>query len=501
MNHETARQWILERLEGRLSPEQAARLEAYLQQHPELARECQAVQESHAWLQSQMGPEPSSETGQRIRQQARQTPALPPRWFTAKTWAAAAVLVFSLGLSALVYLDPMQSQGPQPATLSEKTTAPTDRNASNQEAQPFQVQTTTSSSANSGQEAEALFRDGLAVYNRAFRKVGEEKATLLQSAVLILDDVPKLFPAQKDWAALALTITADAHREMGQPQKAIEAYQRLLSAYAQRQPIAQQARASLIRLLLQQNQNQAAADELGKLKPAAGDFSEATALTLTLAKQSQAQAAHIALAPLQQLAETMPPTHLLYGRIQAQQQTTLQQVLQQNTLREWLYLAPLSLNTPPHEAPHLFAGHQVNHADSIHSKEGQLIQWKIYAAPPNQAIRLIDLLDNVPLRSSAYLKTWIQSGHAQNGVLFIQALPAMRIWLNQQEIQLTNTSEIQTHPIHLQTGANQLVVQCQSRPENGEAGWPIALAIQSAEGNFLQAEIQMHKNPDLIIDR
>lgn len=372
MNEEQIRQWMMERLYGEISQEDAKRLDGALSQHAELAQEWQDAQAAHRMISQVKDSDAPYMLQDAIHQAARNLPANSSPSFRWGRWLAAAVILVASGA---VYLEWNGNTPVSTSALSKEASLPKitmgaplklktnsiDESESQQLNQVRMMKAAPSADSSdsialasskghidrkinskSAADAESLFRTGLGVYNQAFTKIGDERHTLLKSAIITLSDVVKHYPEQSEWAAMAMTLIADSHRALDDVDAAIQTYETLINQCPESDEICKQARVSLIELLLTQDDRTTEVDQqLHILAEREKQSDEFASLALTASNKIGEKDPEQAYSWAMQVLSTWPPQHIYHQKAQRFASQYFEDAMNSCAIKQWWKLGPL----------------------------------------------------------------------------------------------------------------------------------------------------------------
>lgn len=453
MNEERLRQWMMERLYGEIRPEDDRALDDALSQSPELAQEWQDAQAAHQMLQQIERPEAPLSLQYAIQQAARGVPAEPPSSFRWRRWLTAAVVLIASGVVFLQWNgnlpknisdETAQIQSPEIAmapqfklqveapnlesTRMMKIAQDTDSN------EAFTLATSKGhiehkASEKREAEAEELFRTGLGVYNQAFTKIGDDRLTLLKSAVITLGDVVKQYSEQKEWTALAMTLIADSHRALDEIVPAIETYQQLIASCPESDLVCTQARISLIELLLTQDDRDDEIDQhLNQLSPEKKKSDEFAALALTASSKIGERNPEQAFAWAQQVMAEWPPQHIYHQKAQRFAQQFQDAALSVHTVTNWWMLGPL-----PNFATRIETLPPISSRQSVPGFKNRAVVWKKTKIKKN-TVDLTSPLVQDDAGRTVFLSTNIQSPEPQVIILALHTNALAHLFVNQDMV-------------------------------------------------------------------
>ncbi|MBI1386897.1 MAG: hypothetical protein GC154_00430 [bacterium] len=367
MNEEQIRQWMIERLYGEISPEDDLRLEEQLSADDALAREWSELLQAREWMRSlhdsgQAAPDPDAIHDEARRDLARRT-IFPARWL-----AAAAVLMLASVSAAVALLNPTPKTGVDGSAIVMNAPAPditlresvsrkvkpireavavnsvTGLLSMNDAPEPALIAASHGGSAEidaSAAQAESLFRTGLSVYNQAFTKVGGERKTLLESALLLLSDVVKQCPGEKEWAALAMTLMADSYRALDRTGDAIETYRELIARFPDSEITAQQARYSLAELMMSDEKYFGGiAGVINDLNASDGSSEQFATLALSAAGRVQNAEPEQALEWTRAVLAAWPGDHVFHQKAQHIADDIRRALRDRDAIHDWLFIGP-----------------------------------------------------------------------------------------------------------------------------------------------------------------
>ncbi|MDP8244029.1 MAG: hypothetical protein P9L94_08120 [Candidatus Hinthialibacter antarcticus] len=377
MNEELVRQWMMEHLYGEIHPEDDQRLNDALQKNPELAQEWQDAQAVHLLMRQTEHSDAPLALQDAVQQAARNLSANDASFFRWGRWLTAAVVLVASGAAFLqlngnlpdnYLVESEETQSPEIAMapqfklqMDEPNSESTGlmkiaRNGDSNEA--FTLATSKGhiehkASEKRDAEAEDLFRTGLGVYNQAFTKIGDDRLTLLKSAVITLSDVAKLYADQKEWAALAMTLIADSHRALDDIDSAIQTYHQLISSYPESDLICTQARISMVELLLTQEDRLDEVDQqlnvLAKQEKLSDDFAS---LALTASSKIGEKHPEQAYTWAIQVLSSWPPQHIYHQKAQRFAAQYYKDALAAHSIQPWWQLGPLdNFSVQPEDIP------------------------------------------------------------------------------------------------------------------------------------------------------
>lgn len=364
MNRDLARQWMMNRLYEKLHPDQQTALDEVLQNDAELRQEWEQVQATHFLYESLHPVHPSDETTELIQKQARTDRR---GWFGSLTWTRAAAILVTLCLGGYIGYEiddhkselaplmeariiptiepvpyaPVVASALHPAPVTE---APSSVDQA-VESSSHLVSKTQKSQVDEA-KAEELFRIGLANYNLAFTKVGEERETLLKSAIISLRDVREEFPGALDWVAFSLMLIADAHRELNNIDDAIEAYQVVLAECSNRDTLCQKARLSSLQLMIHDETRREQAVRLAESLVVENGLTDETATTLlTLAEQMKTERPHQVLRWMDAIIGQWAESHTFHRKARQIRFIAQAHWLKLVAIRDWIRSPNVPIST------------------------------------------------------------------------------------------------------------------------------------------------------------
>ncbi len=369
MNEEQVRQLMMERLYGEIRPEDERALDQALEQAPALAQEWREIEEVHALFRKRPESNAPPPLQKSIQQAAVGVPADRHPTFRWGRWMAAAVIVAACGgaydqfggmdstelRNEFAVVDQQVRAVPPNVELRSTDRLDTgnlsshsmsaDLPAPNESTQLVSAKAHIGHKQNAKREkeAESLFRTGLGVYNQAFTKLGDERTTLLKSAVITLGDVVKRYPEQREWSSMGLTLIADSHRALDDIDAAIQSYEQLIESCAELDEICTQARISMVELLLTQEQStDEISEHLSILSLQENHADDYATLALTASSRIGESNPEQAYNWARQILTAWPPQHVYHQKARRIAQQYYQQALDQNAIKPWWVFGPLT---------------------------------------------------------------------------------------------------------------------------------------------------------------
>ena len=202
----------------------------------------------------------------------------------------------------------------------------------------------------SEKSAREYFQTAMKLYNTAFTKTGDEQKSLLQSAVIFLNDLESKFPSESKWLAMAIILKADAHKQLGQNAESIATYQSLIRRFYKVEPFCEQARVSIVQLLINDNQSVpnaiAALDTFHRLYPKSGDYPKVAFAVAETVKNSSPE---ITYTVCKEIMNTCEQPHPVWNKANILAQSVQEQIKNKFAVSEYWFLGPMPEETGFHD--------------------------------------------------------------------------------------------------------------------------------------------------------
>jgi tetratricopeptide (TPR) repeat protein len=293
---------------------------------------------------------------------------------------------------------------------------------------------------------EELFRTGLTLYNKAFTKIGEDRRTILKSAIIFFRDFETQHPSMHRWIAYGKFLIADSYRELGEIDAAIANYRQVIRDYADLESCGKHARLSIVKLLLdetteyQQVENEL--QEFESLYPSSPEFAR---FALTFADKIGKTSPEKSVIWCREVMTQWPEIHPTWQKAQQLAGEMQKHLIDKQKIRDWLLIGPLNREAMLDELP---------------SEPSD--QWRRPKVAENGEVNVMEALDASSETSCAYAVTHIYSPKSQSVVLTCEGTDGLRIWVNDDPI-LGVTFPGQYHrnaiDIYLKEGWNKLAMK------------------------------------------
>lgn len=531
MRCQTARRYMMERLFESLSLDRIDRLERHLERCPDCAREWDDVRHGHQFMSASRYPTAPPHLDQAVLDAARSIETEPAKRRYAKpltALAAAASFLIAAAISIQLWMNDDTVPLPENVTnfnieqklfdtlsidrldqpSAELTAAPSplrgvevrdskqNELAEKRDMKLYSVEYAAAKpDTNAPKQAEELFRTGMNLYDNAFTKIGDERNMLLKSAVLILQDVQEKYPEQHYWIALSHILIADSFRALGEPLDAIQTYRRMIDLFPDMSTYCQQARASIIQILLDREDGVAeleqALTQYYTLYPGASQFPE---FALAYSGMIQSCSPETAVRWYQRVQEALPPAHPQRLKAERLSYTIEESIRKNHYINDWLVLGPLIQNVMWDNIEEVSKGGESSvMLNNLHSSNrGTPTFWIRIKSDVDTDIT--NVLKESPDKSCAFLKTAVYSPEKRQVAFLIGATNGFRLWFNGDQVFgrswqnhfVRDTIRIQQE---LREGWNDIVVKCfhiRSDPD-----WKLSFIITDLEGHILN---------DLVVD-
>ncbi len=524
MRCETARRFMMERLYETLPPDKDRMLETHIQSCQVCASEWKDVQAAHSFMKHLPEKTVPLHLQQAILQQS-QLEALPPEsesWTRSwPKWAAAAVLIACLSVTyslwdgrpvkpstdaALVHpnlntlalnkLNGFQKNSEEQKTDYTSISSPDQENVpaislqtsrENKSVPSIQPAVVVPADPNE-QDTEQLFRTGLRLYNNAFTKTGDDQKTLLNSAILLLDDLEKRHPDQGSWIAMGMILKADSYRVLNETEKAISIYRQMAERFADQHPYCEQARASRIKLMLKSDdfieETEEQLIQFENLQPPPAEYA---LLALSFSKKVVSTHPEKALGWTQRAMNSLPERHPIREKAVQQYREIEEAVREKFYIQDWKVIGPFPLETLPEFD---FRKSEFDVLSSLiqKAKNPESIQLVQRKPNGNPIIDIAELLKQPPTNTCAFAQTYIYS--PTDRVIHFQLgyTDGLRVWLNGEPLFSSVRSrnfrlDRNTMNAPLKEGWNQLFLKCYRTRDIEE--WKFSLLPTDTNGLFI----------------
>lgn len=315
------------------------------------------------------------------------------------------------------------------------------------------------SAKTSENDAEEAFRSGLKNYNEAFTHVGDEKESLLRSAIVFLQKMEQKYPDQKQWLAMSLILIADAHRELGESPKAIDAYRRMIEHFPDLEPYCKEARSSMFQLCINPGDDLPQAESLltdyEKHYPKTPEFAE---LSLAYAEKIQDEKPKEALSWANKAAESLPEGHPLEAKTFTLMDELEVKVADQFTIKDWFFLGPLSILAQPYQGNEQYL--PPNQRQSFTGINGKISWIRPY---PNKTgpLNINETIPNLKKDTCAFVVTYIHSPQTRLVYVPIPHFKS-RVWINESPIwagDFVPRNQSGTTTVTLNEGWNEVLIK------------------------------------------
>jgi len=524
MRCETARRMMMDRLYESLSTEKGKMLDAHLNTCAACAAEWDDVQSAHAFMKYLPEKNIPIHLQQAVLEQS-QSEALPPLSESSShhlwRWAAAAAFIMAIGISysnwnttppkhnhdaALASPDlnelthkKLDETLKKTEQIIHRSTLPTQlqtssekvdlitQNVTRSEPQTPSVETVALAPKKiKTQNADELFRTGLNTYNLAFTKLGSERDTLLRSAILILNDLDDFPSDARQWIAMGMILKADSFRVLNDPDRAIATYQQMTERFTDLPNYSQEARASIIKLMLERNsENNRIEEQLVKYQETTPQPIEFASLALAYSEKVFSSSPVAALLWSKRVIEALPERHPMRDKAFRDYREFSEKALDAFYVQDWKIVGPFPGNTVESNDefktdPFSFLAKKANRNKSI-----RLVERK-----PNgdAVIDIAQLLQQTPADSCAFAQTYVFSPTARNVLIRIGFSDGLRVMLNGDPISGgVDNRNFQRDALRifctLNQGWNSLFVKSFHQGDDPE--WKFCLFITDKEGNHL----------------
>ncbi len=470
MRCETARRIMMDRLYETVAPDHLKKLEAHLLSCPQCAAEWDDVQRAHNMLASGLTQEVPMHLDQAILSQSNAQAAPVPikSRFGWRRIAAAASFLIVVGISYQVWQkdDPgliiqsdlsqnisvqsdiptnkeealasseriqlkalgYSSAAPAPSLMKNKQDAKLTRSQPQQSIQPAVLAPRHESTSN----AEEYFRTSLKLYNKAFATTGDDKRVLLRSAIIMLQDIETRYPQDGQWIAMSMILIADSYRELGDKDKAIETYQHITDQFSDLPVYTRQARASMLKLML--DKPQVDIDQAEKVlvqyqeqQPSPTEFVK---LALAYSAKVNSSSPEHAYEWYKKIKNYLPPQHPLIEKANRESRDIELKLRNHSYIMDWKIVGPLE------QATLLETDRTGSYEKWFSSKSRKFGKENTYIIENSKRyclvpeIDLVHLFNQAPPRSCAFAYTKIYSPKKQYAHLILGFSDGLRIWLN-----------------------------------------------------------------------
>lgn len=341
------------------------------------------------------------------------------------------------------------------------------------------------------QQAEAYFKLGLKLYNNAFTKIGDEQRTLLESAIITLNDVEKKFPDQPAWVAFSLILIADSYRALDRIDDSIRTYRAMIERFASVEPYTRQARISLVKMLLQDYQPnrlhfiEQELNQLAKDNAASNDYAS---LALRFSELIETSNPAAALDWNRTVIESSPIHHPIHTKAVQLSRRIEDRLRFAQYVRDWRIIGPFPESTAPMNDANRPALNLFDHRTE--GLDGFAWLHHPYSAEESFSKTIENVLPNTCL----FAKTYVFSPRRQAVVLKIGGTDGARIWLNRQPVagDIWNTdlpADSYQVVTTLNKGWNQLLVKSYHLRDSQH--WTLSVLITDRKGKIV---------PGLIVD-
>jgi hypothetical protein len=339
--------------------------------------------------------------------------------------------------------------------------------------------------------AKTYFQTGLRLYNTAFTKVGEERQALLQSAVVFLSDLESKFPEQSQWLALALILKADTLQQLGNNTESVATYQTMIRHFNSMEPYCEQARLSIVNLLLKENskthQTTQALESFQQLYPHSPHFPK---LAFAVADQIQSSSPEGTLHWCHRImahCNRADPTWDKASRLASQVEEKIQDTF---GIKDFMLVGPVASEAS------LIDYLPIDPKERFKGIGKTKLQWQRPYPNEKGVVDCLTWVKKPEQNHALFAATAIDSSQPRTIRLMIQASTGAWIWWNEEPIYgrtwngTYETSLQILPPVQMKQGWNQL--QIKSYPFLGQSTeWKFSIKIIDENGHFI---------PDLRID-
>ena len=532
MRCETARRIMMDRLYETVAPDQLKKLEAHLLGCPQCAAEWDDVQRAHNMLASGLTQEVPMYLDQAILSQtnAQTAPVPASRRFGWRRMAAAASFLIIVGISYQVWqqddsvlsmqsdLSPNRSiqtditankeeslaspnvmqreaisymkSAPAPSSMNSKQNAKLTSSQPQQSVQPALLPPRHKSSS----KAEESFHTSLKLYNKAFTKTGDDKRALLRSGIIMLQDIETRFPEDGQWIALSMILIADSYRELGDADKAIETYQHITEQFSYSPVYSRQARASMLKLMLDKpqvniDQAESILVQYQEQQPAPTEFVK---LALAYSAKINSSSPEHAYEWYNKIKKCLPAQHPLIEKANKESRDIELKLRNRYYIMDWKIVGPLEQTT-------LLETDRTGSYDKwFNSKRSKFDKKQTYIIKNSKRYGLVPEIDMVhlfgqsPHRSCAFAYTKIYSPEKRYAHLILGFSDGLRIWLNGENVSggLENHRYMRDSTsvkCRLKKGWNELLFKSYYHKEQGDINreWKFSALLIDNNGNLM----------------
>lgn len=278
---------------------------------------------------------------------------------------------------------------------------------------------------NAGVSAKEYFQTGLKLYNTAFKKVGEEKQSLLHSAVIFLRDLETRFPKDSKWVALSLILKADAQKQLQKYDESIHTYQSMIRKFYNMEPYCQQARASILHVLVNNREDyeqaRIALKTFHQLYP---DSSQFTQLAFALAEKIVKNDPEKALTLYKEVMQTHEEAHPAWNKAHRLAKEAEKKIEERYLIKDFWFLGPVEDHTTSRAVLPFDLKHEFKNA------AGKICRWQ---RPFTNEVGVVDaksFVPNLKENQAMYAFTHIHCKDAQRIYILFGGSQALRLWLN-----------------------------------------------------------------------
>jgi tetratricopeptide (TPR) repeat protein len=531
MRCETARRIMMDRLYETVAPDQLKKLEAHLLGCPQCAAEWDDVQRAHQMMASGLTQEVPMYLDQAILSQtnAQTAPVPARRRFGWRRMAAAASFLIIAGISYQVWqkddsvlsmqsdLSPNRSiktdipankegalaspemiqlkalgysnTAPAPSLMKSKQNAKLTSSQPQQSVQPAILPPRHESSS----KAEESFHTSLKLYNKAFTKTGDDKRALLRSGIIMLQDIETQFPEDGQWIALSMILIADSYRELGETDKAIETYQHITEQFSYLPVYSRQARASMLKLMLDKpqvdlDQAESILVQYQEQQPAPTEFVK---LALAYSAKVNSSSPEHAYEWYNKIKKCLPAQHPLIEKVNKESRDIELKLRYRQYIMDWRIVGPLEQTVLPDVSRAGYIEKLFNPKKNILNRIQRLVIKKSKRYEHAPRVNLLRLFTQSPLHSCAFTYTNIYSPKKQNVHLLVGFSDGLRIWLNGEQISGGLESDGYSRDFtsincKLQKGWNELLFKSYNRVHHEDSRvWQFSALIVDNNGELM----------------